>query len=295
MFQIHQVFESVGDVWVWWALCLLILAALIGRAIRTFAGWVSVHRFLKEERGASYVLPYVFTLPWVMLVFAVMIQATLILIVKFGNLYAGYAAARAAIVWRTTDKDSDERGFRRSLEQANRAAIVAMAPFAPGQSRFRDRPLLFAEQMLQSPDLELIAEKLSEYFLESELYAIAYRDMAEELSSSAGVGNLLRHRSATARSNAVVNKYRFAALATRASFERSRPGWNQDFEVKVSYMMPMQTPLAGRILGSSFRPFYARPITSTVVLPSEEAESDDGTIGIPYEPTSFSPTVNLFN
>ena len=68
-------------------------------------------RFAGDERGSAYVLPYVMTFPIYFLLVCIMIQATMIIMVKMGVQYAAYAASRSAIVWSSVEphKSASER------------------------------------------------------------------------------------------------------------------------------------------------------------------------------------------
>ena len=129
-------FESVADIWIVWAITLIIIAWAARRVFGNFR-FANVKRFHSNEDGVSYSLPYVLTFPIFMLVMAVFIQATLILMAKIGTMYAANNACRTYIVWQAAGQGASVAGIDIDYPQykARRAASQAMVPFASSFNR----------------------------------------------------------------------------------------------------------------------------------------------------------------
>lgn len=273
----QEYLSSVADVWAIWALSLLALVLLVRRAFR-FHKWSGASAFASDERGASYALSYVLTFPFYLLLMCLIIQATLILMVKMGTVYAAYAAARTAVVWRPSQPErptsTDER-YDYTLEKAERAAALAMTPFSTGYEHHLNG--LFPWARLN---------------LFSQADALAYENMYNTIGSyNASVDRsnylyFLRRfdTDALAKKQYVKNKLLFASHATDVEFDEELVPWNEDVQVTVSYTMPMHVPAVGRVFGDWYRPFFAKIVSTTATLPSEAAETESHRINIPYDP-----------
>lgn len=108
------------------ATLVVTVASLVG-SLRRFR-WADLQHVLSDEGGAAYTLAYVLTVPIYILAINLIVQGTLILLVKMGTVYSAYAAARSAIVWVSTAPD-------RAQEKARLAAVHALVPFADSQRR----------------------------------------------------------------------------------------------------------------------------------------------------------------
>ncbi len=276
MTYLSEYFRSVGDVWIWWFISVFVVGLLTVKALSQVS-WQKLRQVLgNDEEGASYALAYVLTFPIYLLLISLMIEASLILIVKFGTVHAAYAAARAATVWRPIARDPGARPEDQEVAQKKiqDAAILAITPFASSIPKH-------AQQMFPAD------------FKSSLTQGIAYRQAYTTLESD----NInqdphkLRARfvatpDAMVSSNYTAAKHRFATLATRVEITPPDTPWNADLTATVSYEMPMHVPGAGRLLGNPWQPsrFFARVITSSVTIPSESPRNDNAQIGIGYVP-----------
>ena len=269
-------FTSVGDVWLVWAVCLVAMVFLVRRAYRG-RKWASAAAFAADERGASYALSYVMTFPFYLLLMCLIIQATLVLMVKMGTVYAAYAAARTAIVWRPSQPERPIRTDQRydyAQEKAERAAAMAMTPFASGMRDHRDGMWKLGRRPATNAMSDL------------PFYLSMYRTIAGHNRNESDKPYLLRNYDPKAlpKNEYVMNKFLFASAATRVEFDEQLVPWNEDFQVTVTYIMPMHVPVVGRVFGNRFAAFYARDISTSATLPSEAAETESGRISIPYDP-----------
>lgn len=288
---LYSLWESVGDVWILWICGAAMLTCLLARAAAR-TPWKTVLAFNRDQRGAAYALPYVLTFPVYLLVICTMVQATLILMAKIGNMYASYAAARAYIVWRPSDP-TDADGLENGAYRAKRAAILAMTPFASGIERHRTElfPLFPGQLDLDDP---LPWVNIEAILIDDELYAMTYEELVNYASGESGSASpIITNPSQPANLDYVKRKFHYAAAATVVEVPEDVTPFNQDVEVTVRYRMPIHIPGTGRIFGEGgfvqlFNPsVYHRDITTTVTLPSEAAKTDSGLLGIPYNPEFF--------
>jgi hypothetical protein len=271
----NELIESIGDVWVWWCVSAAATGWMLRRAASSFSA-ANLRRFVADDRGSSYVLPYVMTFPIYFLLVCIMIQATMIIMVKMGAQYAAYAAARSAIAWSSVEpyaRNSNE-SFAQVQSMSKRAAATALTPFAPGDPKFLSRmfPLAAVDVATQ---------------VRAELYYDVYRrfDADNVARDNETASRFIRSPDQLAPRKYVKTKYRFAEAATSVTISPRNPSWNQDVKATVRYEMPMHLPGAGRILGSWWNAsrFYSRSIVSSATLPSETADSGSHRIGIGYE------------
>ena len=291
MFQTNS--SSLFDVWILWGVASSLLAVITYRGLKQI-NWTSLGQFNRDQRGASYALPYVLTFPWILLLTCIMIQGTLILMVKFGTIYASYAATRSAIVWQSSDPSAADKSMENANYHALRAAMLAMTPFASGYPRHLeqifpgvvDRAL--RTNTIPRAGLETIA--LNELF---RLYSGVYQRAGRAHAGSSGQSSpVIRRPNALARDDYVRNKLVFAGLSTQVEFVNGNTTqWNDDVSVKVTYLMPMHIPGAGRILanrssGPWYAPkFFAREVSTTVSLPSEAPQTKTHRLNVPYFPS----------
>ena len=273
--------ESVEGTWVIWFTSIVLLGIYVIRSLRSLR-WESIESFLRDDEGASYALPYVLTLPFLLLIFCCALQGTLVLLVKFGTVHAAYAASRSASVWQGADPQG-----RRSSDlvefHADRAAVLAMTPFASGVEDHFSRAAFHFNPSAGGMDA---------YIKSRLLYVPMYRRMAD-LSESARVSRIIKNADQLAGDDYVHRKLRFAAFMTNASVTgvgRVTP-FNRDVKVKVTYSMPLHIPMAAPLFsshgfGSYFAKnrYYAKEISTTVTLPSEAAQTRHGRLEIPYFP-----------
>jgi hypothetical protein len=257
--SLAEYFRSVEAVWPLWAGSLALLAALIWRAFRGEKGtgafspprWDWLRALHSEEDGAAYSLAYVLTVPFFMLLVCLVIQATLILIVKMGTMYAGYASARSAVVWRSLERHG-QPDLDRAREKARLAAVHALTPFA------------------SSSKLHEAGNRVGQASEGADDYVRAYHTVAR----GSGLSAYLRA------------KYLYADKAASVDFP-DQPDANGDLPVTVRYRMPLiipgLAPWFGKLSPWDHR-FYTMEIVSKVTLPDEAPQSESGRLGIDYGP-----------
>lgn len=269
----QSLFGDMTDVCV----VLLLAAIALGCAARRGGLSYSRHslgRFHRDECGASYALPYVMTFPVYFLVVCLMIQATLILIIKIGTVYAAHAAVRAAVVWRSDEPEAadEDVGHMTAENKAQQAAVFAMTPFASSQpfhlERFEQRSPTWGEQQM------------------AEQYYSAYVQIARDnvRSDQHDTTQFMPNPDETMSRRRVTAKYRFASAATRVIVAPDPNEWNAEVTAIVTYRMPMHVPAVGRILGQgTAENYHARTIETRATIPSEVPKSDNHRLGIEYD------------
>ena len=288
-----DIFSSVEDIWIIWLVCSCVVGVLIHRACRGFS-LSSIGRFWNDEEGASYALPYVLTFPIFLLLMAVLLQATLILLCKFGSIYSAHASARTVVVWQGSYPTDPADGKTYTRYKAKRAAVMAMVPYANSstldrKSLFPFYPASFENKFLGGIDLPASFANLV-----TNIDRIFYKGACKRLLADANekdtatVSPVIRNRTASTRDSYIDRKYSYAAAATWVDYPEEVVPWNEDLSVTVTYRMAFHIPGTARILRGS-RSFWSkrfyRDIKSTVTLPSEAAETPSGQIGIPYDPS----------
>ena len=302
-----SILESISDVWVIWAISLILLCIVFRLAWRK-AKKGSVKRLIFGESGASYALPYVLTFPVFLLLIALFLQATLIIVCKMGTMYAAHASARSLTVWQSSYSKDKDVGKGYVKFKAKRAAVMAMAPFANSSESDRQRlfpayPVAFGDLEKGGIDLEgSLVNALT--YVDRLVYAKAYRRLLENANASDNVYvlPLIKQRKTGVGDNYIYNKYAYAAAATKVEYPESTTPWNENIEVTVKYRMAFhipgtarffrgEQPLWARLLKIKTVPFV-REIESTVVINSEAAETDSGEVGIPYDPSLLRQFLN---
>lgn len=274
-----EVFASVADVYCIWGCSAIALAVLV-RASLQCRPWKTALALASDERGASYALSYVLTFPFFLMLMCLIVQASLILMVKMGTVYAAYSAARTSVVWRPSEPliargPAADTRYDYALEKSRRAAAVAMTPFATG---YRRHLVGLFPMGAVNPGA----------YADAAPYVALYRTLA----SRAGARDHNNHSpvlsrfdpQAAARVEYVATKFLYASAATRVELKRPIAAWNKPVEVSVTYTMPMHMPAVGRVFGSWWKPFFAREITTKATIPSESAETTSGRLNIPYDP-----------
>ena len=303
-------FESVGDVWIVWAITLFIITLTSRHLFNRFR----LHRLQKFhgcESGASYALPYVLTFPIFMIVMATFIQATLILMAKIGTLYAANNACRTYIVWQSAGQGASVAGIDIDYPKykAYRAASQAMVPFA---SSFKKHQTDIAPSLVtlhSASDLAAIGQSTVVAIADREVYLKMYRNILSNANAeSAGTetSDIITNRTQGSSDQYIRDKYIYANLATAVEVPEAMVKWNGDMAVKVTYRMPFMIPGTANILRAERFPPYVsvwgkwfglkgvpyRDIETTVIMPAEAAKTDDGTVGIPYQPSLFVDLLN---
>ena len=265
--MLHDLTYSVEDVWLIWiasitALCILVFFSLRCR------NWGSVLHFFRDERGASYALPYMMTFPIYMIFVCWTVQSSMILIVKIGVMHSAHMAARSAVVWRSADPFSQSRGWELAEEKARQAATVTMVPFASG---YRGHTNVYRFD----PAGQMRAWRAYPQ-------AFAYDRLYRQLASHTEAGDSL------AKSDFVQRKYRYAAaMTTDVVLLETANAFNAELSTEVTFRMPIHVPLAGRLLGKIHETGqgYIRDISAKSILPLETPESPDRLLGIGYDPS----------
>jgi len=238
------------DIWLLWFLAAGALVFLTRRSVLRVRKW-RMRRLAEGEQGASYTLSLVLIFPIYVFLICLIVECSLMMVVKIGTTYAAYAAARSAIVQLPAEpKDPDE-----AEEIVRKAAVQAMAPFASGRDvHRRGTPL-----MLQPISVDGTA------------YYGAYKFYTKGVAPS----------------TYVIQKYQYADLATKVTIEPQSDAPNAELKVIVEYEMPINVPGIGRFIGDSsswvLAPFYTRKIQSSVLLEQEGPQSANQLLGIKYD------------
>lgn len=204
------VWESVLPIWCIWLASMVVLTAVIQRSTRNLR-WRDFQKLLRDECGSAYTLSYVLCFPLYMLLICLIIEASLVLIVKIGTIYAAYASGRTAIVWLNAAPDLANKKIRQ-------AACNAMTPFSSSNSTHLAR-LGGVSGLNWTTGFQLNA---------------AYRLYAQK---------------ARATSSYLRAKADLAAAATKVSWNPEKPVENQDVTLTLTYRMPLHIPGAARVLG----------------------------------------------
>lgn len=317
------IFESVADVWLIWAVTLFILTWGARRTFNQFQVR-KMARFHRCESGATYALPYVITFTVFMIVMATFIQATLILMAKVGTLYAANNACRTYIVWQSAGQGASVAGIDIPYPEykARRAATQAMVPFASSFEKHQGLTLAFPPKMellslaahhgFSLADLDTFLSTFATGGLavaDREAYLVMYRNILENANAEAKgteTSDIIESPHQGSSDTYIRNKYIYAALATKVELPGELVEWNGDVEVKVSYRMPFMIPGTSRILAANrfppvpgflerwlgIRGVPYRDIETTVIMPAEAAKTEDGKVGIPYQPSLFVDLLN---
>ena len=233
---------------------------------------LNVSKFLREDDGAAYSIGMTLVTPFYTLLICVVIECTLMMVVKMGTYHAALAAARSASVWLPAEQ-TDGYATHPGPGMVQLAAVQAMTPFSSSTARHRVQRTVFDD-------------------VGDANYDQAYRKWAatSELQSE----------------RYVQLKREYAAEATSIHFDPPLPELMQNprsrladesVAVTVIYEMPMNVPGVGRIFGSrSSLPgasFYSRKISSTVTLNLERPRSVNRRLGIEYDSRAhnYSPRI----
>lgn len=240
-----EIFRSVEIVWALWGFSIAALFLAIRRLPRGVLG-TSWRELCTEESGAAYTLSYVFSFPIFMLVVCIVIQTSLVLVVKIGTMYASYCSARSAAVWLTARPSV-------ASDKIHRAAVQAMTPFAEGTPVHTQR--LGVTPMVTSQGVA---------------YHRAYSRYAADRSK--------------APSDYLARKYSFAQQAVAVNWTPTNPVQDQDITMIVTYRMPLHIPGAARILGYSngIYPITSTAVLQNEGPKREEGSDPSRPLGIDY-------------
>lgn len=247
MIPSSEYFRSVEPIWALWLASSVLLALLTRRALNALH-WRKLRQLIVREEGAGYTLDYVLTLPFYGFVVCLVIESTLLLVVKMGTVYAAYSAARAAIVWNSATTSLLAGNQRDKMVQL--AAVQAMTPFASGNPMHAAGTGLGNNQSVVG-------------LADGPAYTRAYRAFVDNPIGSAAY---------------MEAKYQYAQRSTHArvtSLLVGSPGaWNAPLTVKVSFDSPFTMPGVSRFLGSKVNGIWCRRIESEVTLPNEGPRID---------------------
>ncbi len=285
-----ECFRSVGDVWAVWLACFAILAWSLRRVVLRM-NFRRLKRAMADERGATYVLPYMLTFPIYLLVMCLMVQSTMILLVKMFTMQAASATVRSAVVWRSAHPYDHKKGGNMAVERAHYAAAIAMTPVASSQQRHMRNPLLDSNIFFKGTGLPWAWLRQNIYRNSRGAYKAAYRNIAQDNIRRDRVrpSGFVRLPNEIAPNSYTDKKLKYAAWATRVEVDTAAKynQWNHPFTIELTYLMPMNIPGAGRLLGQFHRlgQFHSRLIVTKASMPMETPKSKDGFIGIGYDPS----------
>ena len=132
MITLQSLMESVADIWLVWFAAAAALIYLTRGAILRLRRW-NVRELADGEEGASYTLSLVLVMPIYIFLVCLIVECTLMLVVKTGTMYAAYAAGGSAIVW----VPAEPKDANKSQAKVKKAAVQAMTPFASGRDAHR--------------------------------------------------------------------------------------------------------------------------------------------------------------
>lgn len=241
-------FQSVEIVWGIWILSSLLLALVLWRVLSRLRQ-IDFLNLMRAEDGSAYVISYVLAFPLFMLLVCAVVQSTIILVVKMGNVYASYATARSAIVWLEAEPQAGSRDQIRR-DRIEHAAVNAMAPF--GSSSGIHARWLGTDSSLNG----------------SETYFDAYRSYSRGPAPRAYISR----------------KYLCAREQTEIlSLSPNQPSEDEPVTVKLQYMMPFHIPWFAKLLGHD----RYMPIETEVTLPFEGAHRPPSESGYRRQPSGY--------
>ncbi len=206
----------------------------------------SLKRLANDEHGAAYSLSVVMVVPIYALMMCLIVESAFMMAAKTGTVYAGFAAARTAIVWSSATKDK-----KKVEKQVKEAAYRSFTPFASGtKASVLDLP--------HAAKATLFTGKLE-----------AYKLLAGHESPV----------SMTVLGKKHVNARRFLKVKVK----KHPQAWDDDITVDLEYRFRFNVPGVGRLLGKrNFDGHYYFPIRTEVTLQNEGPQNDDQTLGIGY-------------
>jgi hypothetical protein len=230
--------------WLWggWLLLLILLSTVSLILFRSFR-LRNPRLIWREESGLSMTLAFVLTVPLLLLICGLFAELTLLLLAKFGTVYASFAAARSAAVWEFQDADLRKARVRT-------AVVTAMAPFAIQARSSGTTP---------SPPASGDASN-------SAWYALALRRFAgTQIDTSMAVRQYLATGSRT---------------TVKVDIPQRQSG--QPVKAEVTYRAGFLVPGAGRLLDPDGHWPWEYPVTSRTSLPLELPVSSSRKLGIDY-------------
>jgi len=186
------------------------------------------------------------TVPFIMLIVALVVESTLVLGAQAGTFFCAYAAARSAIVWDTAQSPDVAAG------RVRLAAIQAMTPFASGNP-------------VHQLGLKIPVDSATRLD-----YVAMYHSYCPD--GPLGDGYLMR-------------KLIYASNALTLSHDPPA-SWDAATTATVVYEHPFHWRIIGRALGHLAPwggSTYTSTLTASVTLQNEGAKNDSQTLGIRYD------------
>ena len=201
---------------------------------------------IRRQRGASYSLPFVMVVPFYLVFVLAVFEAGFLVLARVQTQYAAHAAARSAVVWRSTpDPAIAELNI-------NRSAWMSLAPCVLTRWNGDSGPLPTGARE-SAPG-----------------YGAAIRRASTGSGPSAQI---------------MEQKFLKAAARTTVTVEELKPGDSHGLlRVTVTFRAPLYFPVASRFLDPDGSPPFEYPLTATVTFPNEAPESESRTLGIDYRP-----------
>jgi hypothetical protein len=178
-----------------------------------------------------------------------------------------------------------------AVEHAHHAAAVAMVPVASSQRKHLSNPLLESEIYHRPTGLNWYILRELVYANTRAAYVATYEDIVRDniRLDHVRANKFVRYPKQMAARDYLDRKVRYAAWATRVEVDYSNElnEWNHDFKVELDYIMPMNLPGAGRILGQFHGrgEFHSRLIHTEAHMPMETPKTQNRLIGIGYDST----------
>jgi hypothetical protein len=239
-------FDDVRPIVVVWAFATTALAWAAGFGLKRARGNLRRMPELAGEEGFAYALSFILTVPFMMLIVAVVVESTLLLIARIGVSFSAYAAARSAIVWETAEPAGTAE------TRVRMAAVHALAPFAPG-----DPSHLIG--------LDTKVDENTKF-----AYMGMYRRYCPDGPLSDGY--LLR-------------KLVYAHHALSLSCDPPSR-WDSSVTAVVVYEHPFSWPIVGRAFGRRAPwggPTFTYTLRGSATLQNEGPKNDEQTLGISYD------------
>jgi hypothetical protein len=240
-----DIFGSVEDVWILWLASVAGLALLTCRMLKRLR-LRDLRRLARSEHGVSYTLTYVMVFPLYVFLVCLVVEATLILVVKMGTVYGAYAAARSRIVWQPANPSVADK-------KMHAAAVHAMTPFASSNPQHFKKIGATDQSANGARD-----------------YALAYNKYANKSRDP----------------DYLIAKFSYAHKATHVHATPAAPNQpNSPITVKLTYRMPLHVPGVTRFLANNAQDdFPTRAITSSATIPNEAPDNPTRKLGIEYAP-----------
>lgn len=226
----------------------LVVTTSIGRKRWSRAsGRTPASGLITKQQGVSYTLGFVLTIPVYLLFVLMILETTVLLMTRIATVYAACAGARSNVVWHNFNQELAE-------QRCQQAVVSALTPFVVATD---------SEGSQSGTARPEVAQESREY--------------VSALQSFAG-DNVDSHK--------VQLRYRRVDARTELAIERSTDEVTQAplVTVTVRYQAPLFVPGVARLLDHDGRYPYERVVTSKFTMPLEQIRSDDGTLGIAYQP-----------